>query len=107
MNPPTLHETFHSPGVIAELTWDGWRCRLEIRVDAAGSPAATPLKCDLLLQPLDARGLAHGPVARLATEEVLLRPTADGTSWLGRLWLPPGIDFPLARNCYYRLAKMC
>jgi hypothetical protein len=97
---------FHGPGVTAELTWRGWRCRLEIRAQATSPLAGAPLNCELLVQPLDVTGLPAGPVARLASEQVLLQSADSGRTWRGRLWLPAGIDFRLARNCYYRLTRV-
>jgi hypothetical protein len=106
MTTPTLHETFHAPGISAELTWRGWRCLLDIRVEASSELAGSELSCELLLQPLDERRLPAGPLTALTTERVRLRRAADRQCWLGRLWLAPEIGFPLARNCYYRLATV-
>ena len=96
--PPIL---FHADGIEAQLTGhaDG-RCLLRLRQTSKAGSA--PRRLQVILQPVDERGLGRGFPAILA-EEPLRFSTALGGDPQAFVWLPAGISFDLARGCYYRV----
>jgi hypothetical protein len=96
--PPIL---FYADSIKAELTGhaDG-RCLLRLR--QTGLTDSAPRRLQVVLQPVDGRGLARGFPVVLA-EERLHFSTALGGDPKAFVWLPSSITFDLARGCYYRI----
>jgi hypothetical protein len=105
MSINTQFEDFFGSGINATLRSHGKQCRFDIRIDHDSHLAPGPVDCEILLQPLDPRGLPSGPLARVDRQRIWLRPADHGRMANGHLWLPLGIEFDLARACYYRLTR--
>ncbi len=103
MTETRLEETFHDRGVRALLTAWQQRCLFQVAVERRSPTFAERLRCHVLLQPCDSRGLPTGNLMQLADEGIHLRQGPKVDEWIGHLWLPPGIGPTLARQCYYRL----
>ena len=100
-----LSEIFYGPGVRALLTSLQRRCLIQVAVDRCGDAFADELRCQVLLQPRDRRGLPTGSLLQLADEPMRLRRGPRKDEWIGHAWLPSGIEPDLARECYYRLER--
>ena len=64
------------------------------------------MTAEVLIQPRNDRGLPTGPVVVLCQTDVDLVPLPGWKRLVGRFWLPQGIRWQSAVNCYFRLAGM-
>lgn len=78
-------------------------CLTEINVPGA---SANQLTAEVFVQPRDETGLPLGPVVNLCRIEVDLVSLPGRKRLVGRFWLPNGIRWSTAVNCYFRLSRM-
>src|SRR5437868_3599506 len=97
---PTVPVPFHGPGIEALLVAgrDG-QCLMRL-VQTQSGPADGIL--EVLKQPVDESGFPQGFNALLWEGTVEFCGSGAGTRE-AYVWLPSGLSFDVARNCYYRI----